>query len=256
MDQQSNNNMGGAATTTESDVLLARRLQMAYAVPVDDDKYTKNEYSYAFTTPLGSTTPTIASLPAQYVQSDEHNPLNPSSSMYYPSSEPGVYAIPIHGPQYGTSSMYAPPPHLFHDRQHLGVSPLPLHLQRVYAQSLGVRFLSFLDLLFLVLNSLYAPLALVFAWGPLSGYFSAIRRSPRLAALYLLYYVLRVAFDGFSLSYGVSVLGVLSMLLDVLIASFVARYLKALRALEPEEREEINDKVARGVRPNAYFVMW
>lgn len=118
------------------------------------------------------------------------------SGQTYPGQQPPAYGFPS-----SSTAAYAPQGQAFVPGQFaasMGMPAVPEEARLMTTYSLGraVKMLAIIDGIMLLINSfVFGFFVLLFAWGPVCGYLSSQRYQPNLALAYLVYYVLRIAFD-------------------------------------------------------------
>jgi hypothetical protein len=200
----------------------------------------------------------------------------PVSSSYppsspYPAGTASIYAIPVeedyaipvyaqsvqpispnHPPHSSSSTPTAAQPatiylntislprqritvHLPHDQMNLSENILSL-----YALSRTIKCLVIIDLLSIILSSIFNLFWLFFLWGPVTGYFGILKHHLYFVYCYVVYWILRILFDLLYILTG-HWWYLLSLIVDLYILRYLRMYLRAYKRMSYEELEILRD---------------
>lgn len=100
--------------------------------------------------------------------------------------------------------------------------------------SRSMRCLACVDIIVLLLLSLFSVFWLVFIWGPICGYFGASKYKLNLMYIYAVYWGLRLLIDVILASLGLW-WNIISLIVDLFIMRYVWAFAKRLKQHTPEE---------------------
>jgi hypothetical protein len=118
------------------------------------------------------------------------------------------------------------------------MTDVPDHVVTTYSLARNIKFLALIDGTFLVILAIFNFFWFLFIWGPICGYYGAVKYQANLVSVYLFYWVLRIIGDLI-----LSVLGywwyIIALILDIYIARYVWYLSRILRTLTSEEQARL-----------------